>query len=212
MNFDKEISEFKATFQQGNPLTKVTMIMGFILALTSLAELSSKIVTWKGFILSGIEFYKSFFVQPVISLASIAGLQYSEVELHLATISTVCVVTSMRILAMGQQVAFREISEEYGNKLKPNLLFYWLIAVLAPLATWLWYGFGNPTIYPWWSVLAAFFFPVFIVLPKALMAKFGRFEFFEQNKFSYFKSYYIYVGALVLFICMLAAINSGIRG
>ncbi|EJG0014212.1 heme transporter CcmC [Vibrio parahaemolyticus] len=212
MNFDKEIGEFKSSFRQGNALTKVTMVMGFILTLTSLAELSSKIVVWKGFILSGIEFYKSFFVEPVISIASIAGLHYSELELHVATISSICIVTGMRIQAIGQQVAFREISERYGNEVKPNLLFYWVVAVVAPIGLWLWYGFGNPTIYPWWSVFAALFFPVFIVIPKIFMAKFAGYEFFEQNNFSYFKSYYIYVGALILFICMLAAINSGIRG
>lgn len=65
LDLNKEIDELKKSFKEGNALTRVVMAMVFILSLSSLAELSSKIVAWKGFILNGLGFYRSIFVEPV---------------------------------------------------------------------------------------------------------------------------------------------------
>lgn len=210
LDLNKEIDEIKKSFKEGNALTRVVMAIGFILSLSSLAELSSKIVAWKGFILNGLAFYRSIFVEPVTYLTSNIGLSYTELEIHVATVSSICIAIGMRVQAMGQKVAFRKISERYGNEVKPNLTFYWVLAIVAPIGIWLWYGLGDPTIHTWWFIFVSMFLPLFMTVPKLILSKLGDYEFFEQGSFSYFKSYYIYISSLLLIICLLAAVNSGL--
>jgi hypothetical protein len=211
LDLNKEFNELKKSFKEGNALTRVVMVTCFILSLSSLAELSSKIVAWKGFILDGLGFYRSIFVEPVTYLTSSIGLSYTELEIHIATVSSICITIGMRIQAVGQKVAFRKISEKYENEVKPNLTFFWILAIVGPIFIWLWYGLGDPTVYTWWVISVSMFLPVFMTVPKIILSKFGDYEFFEQGSFSYFKSYYIYVASLILIICILAAINSGLK-
>jgi hypothetical protein len=211
LDLNKEIDELKRSFKEGSALTKVVMAMGFFLSLSSLTELSSKVVAWKGFILNGLSFYRSLFVEPVTYLTSNIGLSYTELEIHVATVSSICFAIGMRVQAMGQKVAFRKISEKYGNEVKPNLTFYWVLAMVAPIGIWLWYGLGNPVIHAWWVIFSSMFLPLFIIVPKLILSKLGDYEFFEQGSFSYFKSYYIYISSLLLIICILAAVNSGLK-
>ncbi|MFB5143008.1 heme transporter CcmC [Vibrio diabolicus] len=212
MDLGKEIEEFKLAFKNGNALTRVITVMGFIITASSLAELSSKIVAWKGFILDGLNFYHSVFVEPVAYIATFVGLEYSETEIHVATISSICIAVGMRIQAMGQVVAYRKISERYGKEVTPNLALWWIVAIVVPICQWMWLGVRNPQVYPWLVVVTSLLFPVFTIIPKVLMSRFGNYEFYEQGSFSYFKSYYIYIGALFLLVCTLAAINSGLQG
>lgn len=211
LNLDKEFDELKKSFREGNALTKVVMVLGFILSLSSLTELSSKIVAWKGFILNGLDFYRTLFVEPVTYLSSIIGLSYTELEIHAATVSSTCIVIGMRVQAMGQKVAFRKISEKYGNEVRPNLTFFWVLGTVVPMGIWLLYGLRDPAVYTWSVMFASMFLPLFMTAPKIILSKFGDYEFFEQGSFSYFKSYYIYVASLILIICILAAINSGLK-
>lgn len=211
MNLGKEIDEFKLSFRKGNALTKVVMIVGFLLTLSSLTELSSKVIAWKGFILEGLFFYKTIFVGPIIQFSSIIGLTYSENEIHAATVLAMCIIIGMRVEAVGQQVAYRKISETHGKEVKPNLLYLWIVAIFAPLFIWVGYGFTSSDTNVFLLILFSFLYPVFLVLPKMIMYKFFDFEFFERDSFSYFKSYYIYIMALLLIICIFAGINSGLE-
>ena len=211
LDLNKEIDELKKSFKEGNALTRVVMVTCFILSLSSLAELSSKIVAWKGFILNGLGFYRSIFVEPITYLTSNIGLSYTELEIHVATVSSICIAIGMRVQVMGQKVAFQKISEKYGNEVKPNLTFFWVLGIVTPIGIWLWYGLGDPTIYKWWVIFASMFLPLFMTIPKIILSKFDDYEFFEYGSFSYFKSYYIYVASLILIICILAAINSGLK-
>ncbi|WP_069478123.1 heme transporter CcmC [Sulfurospirillum halorespirans] len=210
MDLSKEVNELKKSFKEGNMLTKIIMGIGFFITLSSLTELSSKIIAWKGFIWDGLRFYQSIFVEPVSSLSSHIGLNYTELEIHVATISSICIAIGMRVQIMGQKVAFRNISEKYGKEVIPNLTFFLIAAIVAPIGIWLWYGLNNPTIYIWWVIFVSMFLPLFIVVPKIILTKFCDYEFFEQGNFSYFKSYYIYIFSLLLIICILAAINTGL--
>ncbi len=187
------------------------MVTSFILSLSSLAELSKKIVAWKGFILSGLGFYRSIIVEPVTYLTSNIGLSYTELEIHVATVSSISIVIGKRVQVLGQKVAFRKISEKYGNEVKPNLTFFWTLGILAPIGMWLWYGLGKPTIYTWGVIFVSMFLPLFMIVPKIIISKLGDYEFFEKGSFSYFKSDYIYIASLILIICILAAINSGLK-
>ncbi len=211
LDLNKEIDELKKSFKEGNALTKIVMVIGFLLSLSSLAELSSKIVAWKGFILSGLDFYRSLFVEPVTYLASNFGLSYTELEIHVATVSSISIAIGMRIQIMGQNVAFQKISERYGSEVKPNHIPLWVIAIVAPIGIWLWYGLDDPTIHTWWVIFVALSLPLFVIVPKLILSKLGDYEFFEKGSFSYFKSYYIYISSLLLIICVLAAINLGLN-
>jgi hypothetical protein len=168
-------------------------------------------VVWKGFILNGLDFYRSIFVEPVTYLTTNIGLRYTELEIHVATLSSICMAIGMRVQVMGQKVAFQKISEKYGNEVKPNLTLFWVLGIVTPIGIWLWYGLGDPTIYTWWVIFVSMFLPLFMTVPKIILSKLGDYEFFEYGSFSYFKSYYIYVASLILIICILAAINSGLK-
>jgi hypothetical protein len=210
MDLKKEIAEFRDSFRDGGVLTRTILILGFFFSLSSLTSLSSTIVEWKGFILEGIKFYQLYFVDPIASAASNFGLSYSQSEIHAATVSSICVTVGMRILAVGQQVAFRVINKKYNSDLKPSLAFYWGMAIAYPIGIWVWYGISDPVIRPWVLAIVTVSYPVFIVVPKFIMSKFDS-EYFEKSDFSYFKSYYAYLGALLLIVCVLAAINTGLK-
>lgn len=211
MNLHKEIDEFTKSFKEGNILTRIVMVVSFILALSSLTELSDKIVKWKGFLLDGLKFYQATFVEPASYLLQQIGLSYTEVEIHVATISSICIATGMRVQILGQKVAFRNISKRYGNEVKPSLVFFWTIGITAPISLWLWLGLNESEIHIWRVIFASVFLPVFMILPKFIMTKLGDYEFFEREDFSYFKSYYLYLSSIILIICIFAAINSGLK-
>ena len=116
----------------------------------------------------------------------------------------------MRVQVKAQRVAFKNISEKYGNKIKPNLSVFYLVSLLVPMAVWLWYGLGNPKIPVWWVVFTSLLLPVFMVVPKVILAKFSDHVYYEKGEFSYFKEYYLYIAALILALCVLAAINSAL--
>jgi hypothetical protein len=211
MDLRKEIDVFRDSFREGGVLTRIVLILGLFFSLSSLTSLSSRIVEWKGFILEGIKFYQVYFVDPIASSALNFGLSYSQIEIHTATVSSICVTVGMRILALGQQVAFREINKKYNSDLKPNLTIYWIMAIAYSIGIWLWYGISDPIIRPWSIGIFTVFYPAAIVLPKIILSKMYDAAYYEKNVFSYFKSYYAYLGALLLIVCVLAAINTGLK-
>lgn len=211
LDLGKKIEELKNSYKEGNTLTRVVAVTCFFLTLSSITELSSKIVAWKGFILNGLGFYRSIFAEPVSYLTSNIGLSYTELEIHVATVSSICIAIGMRVQIKGQKVAFRKISEKYGNKVKPNIAIFRVLAILMPIGIWLWYGLGDPTIHIWWVIFVSMFLPLFMTLPKMILSKFSDNVFFEKGSFSYFKSYYISLFSLILIVCILAAVNTGLK-
>ena len=164
MNLDKEINEFYKSYEEGNLLTRILIVLAFFFSFSSLTSLSSKVVEWKGFILEGLKFYQSYFVDPVSNIAGFIGLGYTNLEIHVATVSSVCIALGMRIQILGQKVAFRNINNRYGSNVKPNLTVYWLIGVFTPIGIWVWYGIGDPVIHIWWVIFVSLFLPIFITL------------------------------------------------
>lgn len=211
MDLNKEIAEFRGAFRDGGVLTKTLLILGFFLTLSSVTSLSSTIVEWKGFIREAINFYQLYFVGSISSVASKVGFSYSQAEIHASIISTVSITVGMRLLALGQKVAFREINARYGSSLKPNLSMFWFISIAAPVGIWIWSGIFNPVIHPWVVAAVFVFYPAALVGPKVILSTLFKYEYFEKNAFSYFKSYYVYIATLLIIIGILAAINSGLK-
>ena len=133
MDLNNEVGGFKKSFRDGGILTRTFLVLGFIFALSSITSLSSVVIGWKGFILEGLNFYQSYFVQPVISFTSIFGFEYSIAEIHTATISSICITVGMRLLSMGQKSAFLEISKRYNNEVKPSMTMFWVIGIFVPI-------------------------------------------------------------------------------
>jgi len=210
VDMSKELLEFKEAFKKGGILTKILLILGFFFTVSSITSLSSVVIEWKGFILETLNFYHMYFVNPISSAASLFGLHYSKMEIHLATISSVCVTVGMRLLAAGQRIAFREINAKYNSNLSPSMTLYWVLGIGFPIGIWGWYGFSDPIIRPWVTLFVSVFYPAFIVLPKLIMSKFG-WLIYENGHFSYIKGYYSYMAAIFLIIGVLAAVNSGLQ-
>jgi len=208
LELDSEIEKLKQSFKEGGILTKMVMFLGFFLSLSSLTSLAEEIVKWKGFILSGLNFYKTVFVGFIQYISKYLSLGFSEQEIHVATVSSICIAIGMRVQVKAHKVAFKKISEKYGNEIKPSVVVFRLVGVFFPIGVWLWYGLGNPQIHVWWVVFTSIFLPFFMVVPKIILSKFSQHMYYERGEFNYFKEYYIYVAALLLAVCVLAAINS----
>jgi hypothetical protein len=210
MNLEKEILELNAYFKNGGIITRILLGVGFFLTLSSITSLSSKIIEWKGFILDGINFYQSYFVNPISSIAASVGLNYTEIEIHAATATSACIITGMRLLATGQKAVFQSINEKYNSELKPSMIMYWSIAVASPIGIWSWYGIADPTIRVWLLIILMLIYPLFLILPKIYTSK-NRDDCLDENYFKYIKGYYAYMGSFALVIAILAAINIGIQ-
>lgn len=210
MHIQNEINEIKRSYSEGGVFTKMFLILGLFFGVSSLTSIASAIVEWKGFLLNAINFYQSYFVSPIISAGRSFGFSYSTAEVHTAIVLSICVSVGMRVLALGQVVAFREINKRYGGDSSPNLTYHWVMSFAFPVGIWGWYGMSDPVIRP---LLVAFVFlcyPIFIIAPQYIMARFGS-EPYEKGQFSYAKSYYSYVLLLFLIVGILAAVNTGIK-
>jgi len=210
INLNKELSEFLSTFKDGGILTKIFLVTGFFFTFSSITSLSNKIIEWKGFILDGINFYQQHFVFPLSSAASIIGFNYTETEIHVATITSLAITVGMKILAAEQKKVFEKINEKYGSKEKPSHTLLWFLAIVGPIGIWCWYGVSAPTIYVWPAAFIIIIYPIFIVFPKFVMSRHGQ-DTVEENYLNYFKGYYLYMFSLVALIGMLAAINTGLN-
>lgn len=210
LNIEKDWSNIRRVFRDAGVLTKLFLIVSFILAPSAIASLSETIFTWKGFILEAINFYRGYFVEPVRSLSAHFGLRYSENEIHAATLLSISVATSMRILSLGQVVAFNEINERYNSSLIPSLAPFWAIGFAFFVGIWVWYGLTEQMVRLWTVTLVFILSPAFIFVPKMIMTKF-KYEYFEKGKFNYFLAYYAYVIFVFLIVGILAAVNAGLK-
>lgn len=187
--------------------------VSFFLTASSLASLSKVIISWKGFILEGLNTYQVYFVSPIVSVATSIGLEYEAFEIHAAVLLSISVTTGMRLLSMGQIVAFDEINQKYASNMKPNLMVYRFIGFLFPPAVWLGYGLSSKPVNLYFVISLFVFYPLLLVVPKLIMDKFSLESgyYIEKGKFNYFKSYYSYILTAVLIVCILGAINIGLR-
>lgn len=210
LNIENDWSNIKSVFRDAGVLTKLFLIVTFFLALSAIASLADTIFAWKGFILEAINFYRGYFVEPLRSLSLNFGLHFSENEIHAATFLSISVATSMRILSLGQVVAFNEINEKYSSSVTPNLAPFWAIGFAFSVGIWFWYGLTEQIVRLWTVALVFILNPAFIAVPKMIMAKF-KYEYFEKEKFNYFLAYYAYVIFVLLIVGILGAVNTGLK-
>lgn len=209
MNINHEIDALKKYWGDSGPVGKIFLVVGFFLSTTAITTISSSIVQWKGFILDLIEFYQTIFVANIREYAAtLFGLSYTTDEIHALVLVTVSLGVGVRMLAAGQKVAFDVINEKYGSDLEPTFWPYSVLGYAGPIAAWTYYGLSDPTIH-WWVVIPVFAgYPLFLVAPKYL---FGKDGYLEKGRYSYFLTYYLYVGAIFLLVGILAAINTGLK-
>lgn len=210
LNIEKDWTSIRRVFREAGVLTKLFLIVSFFLALSAIASLSDTIFAWKGFILEAINFYRGYFVEPIRSLSSNFRLHYSENEIHAATFLSISVVTGMRILSLGQIVAFDEINKRYNSNMTPNLAPFWAMGLAFSIGIWVWYGLSEQIVRLWTVALVFILNPAFIAVPKMIMTKF-KYEYFERGKFNYFLAYYAYVIFVLLIVGILAAVNTGLK-
>ncbi|WP_281212834.1 hypothetical protein [Shewanella insulae] len=212
MKFENEYKELVKQFWSVGPLGKLVLVLLFFLSVSSITSLSDVVFKWKGFILGAINIYQEYFVFSLTKIALYLNMSYSESEINTAVFMSISVSVGMRMLMVGQKVAFKKINERYNSDLVPSLTVYKVIMWFFPIAIWLWYGVTVQTPKFWFTALVFVFYPVFLVVPKVLMSKFDseNESYWEKGEFNYFKVYYSYVGAIILFVCVLGAINAGI--
>ena len=208
MNIHNEIEALRTYWKDSGPVGKVFLAIGFFFSVSSITSLSTEILNWKGFILDAITFYQTHFVDKISNFASLFGLSYSRDEIHAGVLISISAGVGMRLLAIGQIVAFRIINDRYNSEMKPNLGIYWILGIGIPIATWLLYGFFDPPVRLWLTVSVFILYPAFLVVPKLF---FGASGYLEKGQYNYFLSYYLYLAAIFFIVGVFAAINSGLR-
>ena len=208
MNINKELEALRTFWKDSGPVGKVFLAIGFFFSISSITSISTELVNWKGFILDAMNFYQTYFVDNISSLASQAGLSYSRDEIHAGVLVSISAGVGMRLLAIGQIIAFQVINSRYDSEQKPDLRVFWILGLGAPIAVWIYYGLFDPTVRLWSSIVVFILYPAFLVIPKLF---FGASGYLERKQYNYFTAYYLYIGAIFLVIGILAAINSGLR-
>jgi len=212
MGFQSDYEEIVSAFGKVGLLNKLFIGISFFLTVSSVTSLSEGIFKWKGFILDAINMYQYYIVVPLKTATAQIGLSYQDYEIHSAIILSTVIVLGMRLLMLGQQVAYDKINEEHGSKVKPNLLFFRVVAISFPLLLWLSYGITDLVFDIWPHIVLALIYPIVLVGPKEIMCRLSGSNdgYLEKSSFSYFKVYYSYLLAVFLLVGVLGAINAGL--
>ena len=212
MGLKGDFEELTKSYKNVSNPSKIFLILSFFISVSSIASLADTIFKWKGFIADLLLFYRGFVVEPIINGASIFGFNYSSNEVHACMLLTITVTIGMRLLSMGQIIAFEQINKKYSSELKPNLRLFKFLGISVPVCAWLWYGLTNQEInlVVVWCITIGY--PIFLVGPKLLLAKFDKKRgYIEQGHFNYFTQYYLYLGSILLVVGLFGAINSGLQ-
>lgn len=212
MGFKSDYDEMTSAFGKMGALGKLFIGVSFFITVSSITSLSDVVFQWKGFILEALTAYQKYFVEPLKAYGLQIGLNYQDYEIHSAVILSTVIVLGMRLLMLGQKVAFDEINKNYNSDLKPKLLFFKLNIIIFPLLLWLGYGFSDMVFNIFPHVILALIYPVILVAPKILMCWMSDSNsgYLERYRFNYFKLYYSYMLAVFMVVGILAAINLGL--
>ncbi|MCR9252397.1 MAG: hypothetical protein NXI20_18375, partial [bacterium] len=75
-----DIEEAKKHWKQSTKLYKLIVIFSIILATSSLTSIADIVFKWKGFILTGILFFRTYVSHPIRQLFSFLGLHFSDIQ------------------------------------------------------------------------------------------------------------------------------------
>ena len=189
---------------------KSFLILSSFLTLSSVATLSDSVLEFRGFIAEGLDFYLSVVADPLIRVASHAGLSFNSVEVNALIILTLGFAGALRVFLHEGMRGDMQLGLPWGLK----GLFLFPVMYLAPIL-----ALGLNQIVGWWLYLLAFglvFFRIpyrigFLASPNELLTDPTPIEVIEEKR--RLKTLILHTGPMILAIVgtfVLAAISSGL--
>ncbi len=80
MSIRDDVEELRGIWAKGSWPTRLFFLLSFFLTASSITSLSDVVFGWKGFILDGVEFYRTYITGTLRSLAAILSLEISRQE------------------------------------------------------------------------------------------------------------------------------------
>ncbi len=210
MNLSADIGVFRKAFGEAGVLTKVFLVIGLFLSISSLTSLSSKIVAWRGFIKDALDFYTGAIIEPIAAFSAKFGLGYTLLEIHSAVLLSSSLLIGMNMLATIRHEQFDSINLKYQLALKPKNYVIYTIAVFGALIIWISYGVNESSLGIRWSLAWFAAYPLFLSANLWFFSKLND-SYNEPNCSGLCVGYYCYVVALALAVGIFAAINSGLK-
>ena len=97
-------------WENGTILTRAAIVLSTFLASGAIASLSDTVFAWKGFILDGINVYKTWVVHPMLQLASDFGLSINNFEAHFLILTALFMSAIYRKVWVTSEVGMRIVS------------------------------------------------------------------------------------------------------
>ena len=129
MSIQSDIDEAKKLWNNSSLFTKILIGVSLFLTVSSVTSLADTIVSWRGFIADGLEFYRSWVIDPIHNGARRIGLSYTENEVDMIIVAAVYLTGIVRVTIRRWQVQGTSI----GKKLfAGTAILSLVIAVLSP--------------------------------------------------------------------------------
>jgi len=187
MGIKSEFDEIKDNWPDSPLWVKVWLVLSAFLAVSSLASLAETIIKWKGFIKDAITVYKEWIASPLLELLANVNVHVLKGAVDLLVIQVVLVSSFIRFIWLS--------SEANKGRIKDTIFFTTVtfVAILnnirlannAARAPSFWEGL--------FSVLVICLIPLWVNYRKAWI-------------------FYLQVGAVVLSVGVLGAVNAGLKG
>ena len=81
-----DIHEVKSKWKELSPRNRILVILPAFFAISPIASLTETIIKWKGFFATGIDFYKTHIIQPLLDATAWLDLEYTESQSDLIVI------------------------------------------------------------------------------------------------------------------------------
>lgn len=182
MGLIAEIEEIKKHWRDGSTTTKVLICFSTFMTFSSLASLSDTIVKWKGFILDGINFYRTWVSLPLINIIQSFGLNFNQSSLDFM------VILFLQFFAIARVNYCRDGKKGFWVTVLFSSLFYFSFTIIFL------YFFGR--IYSY-HLLPVFF--VLVLYPQGS-------GYSKKDKIAYYTPVVLSVTAILF----LSAINKGL--
>ncbi|WP_435247351.1 hypothetical protein ACMAZD_11710 [Vibrio sp. nBUS_14] len=105
-----DIQSAKDLWKNGTLLTRACIVISTFLATGAIASLSDVVFAWKGFILDGINFYRSIIAQPLIQIAEIFSLDISSTEVNFLILTGIFMAAIYRKVWVTSKIGMRVTS------------------------------------------------------------------------------------------------------
>lgn len=96
MGIQSEYEELARTWKDARSPKKIVMAASFFVTVGTIASISDVVFAWKGFILTGIQFYRSIVTTPLANIALQFDLDYDPVESDLLILGSLLYMSLVR--------------------------------------------------------------------------------------------------------------------